>query len=104
IQVLIKTQSRRHDLTQDVQNVEELRAGYQRQVNEFLDLPVSKLGPDSIVFPPRFIAGRMRRPISASASEIFKAYFHGAVAPIHSLVQREAQTCDARDVVRASGS
>jgi len=67
-------------------------------------LSVSKQGPDSIVFAPRFIAGRMRRPISASASEIFKAYFHGAVAPIHSLVKREAQTCDDRHVVHASGS
>ena len=59
-QILIGKQGRWHEFAQDVQSVEEVRVGYQRQVNELLDLPVSKLGPDSIVLAPRFIAGRMR--------------------------------------------
>ena len=83
-QVLVDKQRRRHDLGQNVQNVEDVRVGHQGQVNEFLDLPASKQGPDSIVFAPYFIAGRMRRPISAAASQVFKAYLHAAVAPIQS--------------------
>ena len=46
----------------------------------------------------------MRRPISAASSEVFKTYLHAAVAPIQSRVEREAQTRDGSDMVRASGT
>ena len=92
------------DLGQDIEDVEDVRVGHQGQVNEVLDLPASNLGPDTIVFAPYFVAGRMRRPIRAAASQEFKAYLHPAIAPIQSGVKREPQTCDDSDVVSASCS
>ena len=46
----------------------------------------------------------MRRPIGAAASEVVETDLHAAVAPIESRVKRQAQTCDGRDIVRASGT
>src|SRR4029077_11467923 len=83
-------------------SVEDVRVRHQGQVDQVLDLPVPKLGPDSIIFAPCLIAGRMRRPVSAAVSQVCKAYLHSAVAPIHSLVEREAQTRDDSNMVRAS--
>src|SRR5262245_57198648 len=69
-QVLVAKQCRRHNLGQDVKSVEDIRVDHQGQVNEFLNLPASNLGPDSIVFALHLIAGRMRRPVSAAAAEV----------------------------------
>src|SRR5262249_22879982 len=83
-----------HDLCENVQNVEHIRIGHQGQVNEFLDLPVSQQGPDSVVFPQYGLLGRMRRPIRAATPPVFKKDLRRAIAAIQSCVERQAQTCD----------
>src|SRR5262249_7019976 len=54
-QVLVAEQCGRRNLGQDVKSVEDISVGHQGQVNEFLDLPASYLGPDSVVFAHHFI-------------------------------------------------
>src|SRR5215469_9211224 len=100
-QILVAVHCRRHGLGQHVQNVEDLRVGHQRQVNEFLDLPVSNQRPDSTIFAHYLVARRSRGPIGAEASEVLEAELHAAVAPIYSGVKREAQTCHDSDIVSA---
>src|SRR6266849_10391853 len=101
MQLLVSKQCRRHDLGQDIKRVEEVWVGHQGPVNEFLDCPASKLGPDTIVFDLHLIAGWMRRPIGADTAEIFEAYLHGTVAPIQSGIKRNARTCNDSAMVRA---
>src|SRR5215467_818653 len=87
--VFVGEQRRRQDLNQDIENVENVRVAHQGQVNEILDLPASNLGPDTIVFAPYFVAGRMRRPIRAAALQEIKAYLDPAIAAIQSRVNPE---------------
>src|SRR5262249_23111057 len=102
MQLLVSKICRRYDSGQDIERVEEIWVGHPRPVNEFLDFPASKLGPNTIVFALHLIACWMRRPIGADTTEVFKAYLHGTVAPIHNGVKRDAQTGDDRAMVRAS--
>src|SRR5262249_24900600 len=92
---------RRDDFGQDVHGVENIRVGHQWQVDEFLNLAASKVGPDSIVLALHLISGWMRPAINADAPEVFKAYLHGAVAPIQGRVQRKAQTRKHSEIVFA---
>jgi hypothetical protein len=59
-QILIGKQGRWHEFGQDVQSVEQIRVCHQGQFNEFLYLPGSNEGPDSIVFTLCFVTGWMR--------------------------------------------
>jgi hypothetical protein len=53
---LAAAQRRCHDLSEDIQNIEHILIGHQRQVNKFLDLPVSKQRPEVVVFS-RYVTG-----------------------------------------------
>src|SRR5262249_35267671 len=87
----IGPQCRCHDLSEHIQHIEHIRIGDQGQVNEFLDLPVSQQGPDLVVFLPYLLFGRVRGPMRAATSPVFKKDLHSAIAAIHSRVERQAQ-------------
>src|SRR6266446_1118049 len=95
----IEKQCGRHDLCENIQNVEHVGICHQRQVDEFLDLPVFQQGPDLVVFSQYFRFGRVRGPIRAATFPVFKKDLHGAIAAIHSCVEREAQPCHESDFV-----
>src|SRR5262245_61150408 len=61
-----------HDLSENIQHIEHIRIGNQGQVNQFLDLPVSQQGPELVVFSQYFLFGRVRGPIRAATSPVFK--------------------------------
>src|ERR1700676_3534325 len=75
-----------YEFVQEVQSVENALVGHQRQVNQFLNFPVTKLRPDPIVLADYFVAGRVQRPIGSAASQVFNRYFNSAVAPIQDYV------------------
>src|SRR6266702_8292863 len=102
--IVVAVVCRYEDFVQDVDGVEDIRVGHQRQVKEFVDISASELRPDPIVLPHYFLAGRAHRPIGAAVPQVFESDFDSAVVPIQSGVKRHTQTCDERDIVSAFGT
>ncbi len=94
----------RYDLGQHVENIEDAGVGHQWQVDEFFDLPASKLRPDAYVFTPGFVTCRMGRPVRSAAPEVFKAYLDDAIAPIQRGVKCQTQSSDHSDIMVVLGT
>ena len=65
---------------------------------------LAELRPDPLVFPPRFLFRRVRRPVDAQMPQIVETDRDGAVALIESRVQIHAQARDRRPLDRVCGA
>ena len=53
------------DLGQHIERSKQCRVAHQGEINELFDLAAVELQPDPLIFAPRLVVGRMRRPLDA---------------------------------------
>ncbi len=81
-QVLVGKQGRRQERRENVHGRARIGIAHSRQVDEFLDLALAQLLPETLELLPHVVPGRMRRPLDADAPEIVETRFDSAVAAV----------------------
>src|ERR1700726_1524558 len=94
MQIRIDIQCSRHDLDHHVECGHVFRVVHQGQVDELLDLAMSKQPPGPLEFSSRFLLCRMSRPLDAQMTEVGETDLDRAVHAIERRVQIYAQGGD----------
>ena len=93
-QVVVRKESRGHDLGEDIEGGGPLQGCHHRQVDQLFDRSTANLPPDLVVFRPDLFFYRMRRPPHTDATQIFEAQLDTAITAIQGGVQLQSQACD----------
>ena len=103
-QVCICIKCRQADLGQNVHCRDGRRVTHQGQLDQRLDRAAPELRPDPLVFAPRLLLRRVRRPVDAKMAKVVKTDGNGTATLIESRIQICAQAGDRGSFHRIGGS
>ena len=93
-QVRIRIRGWRRGSTQNLDGREGCRVVHQRQIDQFLDCPAPKQGPDALVFASHLLLWRVEGPLDTDMSEVVETNSDRAAALIQGEADIDAQARD----------
>src|SRR5580700_3574314 len=97
----IRKHRRRHKPGQNVQSRDRRRVAHQGEVNDILDLAISELGPDTLVFASYLFLRRMEEPFDSEMAQVVEADADGTVdlSERHADIHTQARSHREFDII-----